>query len=108
MQERQQVTPLFAVKVCDFCNQGAFVKAYACRAFVYLKGTPMEHYRCEEWTACADCASLIDGEQWSALAERTVQAFVKQHRTAASDVPILREHINNLHSAFRQHLIREA
>lgn len=68
----------------------------------------MEHYRCEEWAACAECAALIDAEQWDKLAERTVQAFVRQHRTAISDVPALREHVSNLHSAFRQYLIREA
>ena len=108
MQDIAQTTTFFAAKICDFCNKGSFIKAYACHAFVYLKGTPMEHYRYEEWTACEDCARLIDAEQWNALAERTVQAFTTQHRTVTSDVPILREHVKNLHQAFRQNLIPEA
>jgi len=95
-------------QVCDFCNQGTFVKAYACHAFVYLKGTPMEHYRCEEWTACAECAALVDAEQWNALTDRAVRAFVKLHRPLDYDVPALREHVSDLHSAFRQYLIRES
>jgi hypothetical protein len=101
-------TPAVSFPVCDFCNQGSFIKAYACHSFVYLKGTAMEHYRCEEWTACTDCAALIDHEQWNALTDRVVRAFVKQHRTLEYDVPALWEHVNDLHSAFRQYLIRES
>ena len=108
MSESARDTSLSLLTVCDFCNRGSFIKAYACHAFVYLKGTPMEHYRYEEWAACADCATLIDAGQWDKLAERTVQAFVKQHRTAPRDVPTLREHVSNQHSAFRQYLIPEA
>ena len=107
MREKVQPAPLFVTKPCDFCNHGSFVKAYACRAFVYLKGTSMQHYRCEEWTACAICAGLIDGGQWSELAERTVEAFVKQHGTVNSEVPTIREHVEKLHGAFRQYLISE-
>lgn len=68
----------------------------------------MEHYRCEEWTACAECATLIDNEQWTALTDRAVHAFVRQHRPVDYDVPALREHVNELHAAFRQYLIRES
>jgi hypothetical protein len=100
--------PSFLFAVCDFCNHGTFVKAYACHSFVYLKGTPMEHYRCEEWTACGECAAFIDNEQWSALTDRAVRAFVRQHRPVDYDVPALREHVSDLHSAFRQYLIRES
>lgn len=108
MSAETRPAPSFAFQVCDFCNQAMFVKAYACHSFVYLKGTPMEHYRCEEWTACAECAALVDSEQWSALTDRAVRAFVKQHRPVDYDVPALREHVSDLHSAFRQYLIRES
>ena len=108
MQADTAFLPRFSPEACDFCCQGTFVKAYACHSFVYLKGTPMEHYRCEEWTACAECARLIDAEKWNALTERAVQAFVKQHRIVTCDVPVLREQMQNLHSAFRQYLIPES
>jgi len=98
----------FLYQVCDFCNQGKLVKAYACHSFVYLKGTPMEHYRCEEWAACAECAGLIDSGRWPDLRERAVQAFVRQHKLVDYDIPVLREQVQDLHSAFRQYLIRES
>ena len=101
-------TANFLLQVCDFCNQEKFVKAYACHSFVYLKGTPMEHYRCEEWTACSECAGLIDAERWPDLRERAVQAFVRQHRLGNFDVPLLREQVQHLHTAFRQYMIRES
>ena len=98
----------FASKICDFCTQALFVKAYACHSFVYLKGTPMEHYACEEWTACVACAELIDHEKWDALTERAVQAFVKQHRPQGCDVPLVREHMHSLYQGFRQNMIMES
>ena len=108
MKDKDLTFGALAVQVCDFCNQGKFEKAYACHSFVYLKGTPMEHYRCEEWTACAECASLIDAEKWTALTDRVVRAFTKQNQVVNCDVPVLREQVHELHSAFRQYLIRES
>jgi hypothetical protein len=108
MQAQTHSLPGFPHQVCDFCNQGSFVKAYACHSFVYLKGTPMEHYRCEEWAACGECAALIDAEQWGTLTDRAVRAFVRQHQAIDYDVPALREHVSDLHRAFRQYLIRES
>lgn len=108
MHADMSLLPQFSAEACDFCNQAIFVKSYACRTFVYLKGTPMEHYRCEEWTACAECARLIDAEKWDALTGRAVQAFVKQHGVVTCDVPVIREQMQNLHSAFRQYRILES
>ena len=102
------LVPQLSARICDFCTQAVFVKAYACHSFVYLKGTPMEHYSCEEWTACSECAVLIDNEKWNALTERAVRAFVKQHRLHQGDISVVREQMHYLHNAFRQNLIPEA
>jgi hypothetical protein len=76
-----------APKRCDFCTQGKYVKAYACHSFVYLKGTAMEAYARQDWTACAECAGLIDAKKWNALTERTLRGIVKDHQVAREDVP---------------------
>ena len=99
--------PLWS-KVCDFCAEAVFVKVYACHSFVYLKGTPLEHYACEEWTACSECAELIDAAKWNELTERSLQFFVKHHRLADQDVPLLRDQLHGLHQAFRQYMIPES
>jgi hypothetical protein len=108
MQTEALLATGFAFKSCDFCSQGPFVKAYACRSFVHLKGTPMAHARGEEWTACSDCAALIDQENWNALTERSVKSIARQYRISIGDVPALRDHIRDLHAAFCQYLICES
>jgi hypothetical protein len=95
-------------EICDFCVQASLVKAYACSPFVYLKGTPMEHWSCDHWAACQDCACLIDAGKWGALADRAARAFVRQHRLPQTEIVPVRQQMNNLYSAFRQHLIPEA
>ena len=84
------------------------MKAYACHCFVYLKGTPMEHYSRLEWTACAECAQLIDTDKWNALSERAVRSFVKQHRLSEYEVPGLRRQMHYLHDTFRRNMIPES
>jgi hypothetical protein len=96
------------IKACDFCAEAMFVKAYACHSFVYLKGTSLEHYACEEWTACSECAELIDAAKWNDLTERAVRFFVKHHRLAHHDVPLVRAQLHGLHQAFRQYMILES
>jgi hypothetical protein len=96
------------VKACDFCADAAFVKAYACQSFVYLKGTSLEHHACEEWTACSQCAALIDSAQWGDLTERAVRFFVKHHSLEYDDVPLVRAELHGLHQAFRQYMIAES
>jgi len=96
------------VEVCDFCTQAVLCKAYACHPFVYLKGTPMEHWSSGHWAACEACALLIDAGKWGALAERAARAFVREHRLPQSEVTLVRQQMNNLHTAFRQYMIPEA
>jgi hypothetical protein len=108
MQLDYACAPQLSTRICDFCMQSLFVKAYACHSFVYLKGTAMEHYSREEWTACSECAALIDAEKWNALTERAVRSFVKQHRLSYGDVPAVREQMHYLYSAFRQNMIPES
>ncbi len=104
-----QTTLVFlSTKLCDFCTQGKFVKAYACHSFVYLKGTPLEAHAHQEWTACAACSELIDGEKWQALTERTMRGLANDHEVSYEDVRAVRTHMQDLLAAFRQNMIPEA
>jgi hypothetical protein len=47
----------------------------------------MEAYARQDWTACAECAGLIDAKKWNALTERTLRGIVKDHQVAREDVP---------------------
>ena len=85
-----------------------FVKAYACYSFVYLKGTSLECHSAQEWIACGDCASLIDAQEWTALTRRAVTTLAKQYRLSGSEIPWFREQIDQLHIAFRRHIIAES
>ena len=96
-----------SAELCDFCGVAVFVKAYACHSFVYLKGTPVERETGQQWTACAECAHLIDTRKWNGLTERAVRAFVREIGMVDADALALREQLQHLHGAFRQHMIAE-
>ena len=100
--------PRRLANACDFCSQGSFVKAYACHSFVYWKGTEMECHSAQEWSACATCAALIDGKQWRALTNRAVIALARSYGLSCSEIPLFREQIDQLHGAFRRHVIAES
>jgi hypothetical protein len=97
-----------AITLCDFCGDAIFIKAYACRSFVYLKGTPVEQETGEQWAACAECAYLIDRQKWNRLTERAVRAFFRGIEMPNRDLHVLREQLQHLHGAFRQYMIAEA
>lgn len=68
----------------------------------------MESHSAQEWIACSDCASMIDAQQWHALTTRAVSALAKQYGLSCSEVPFFREQIDQLHGAFRRHIIAES
>jgi len=57
------------------------------------------------WTACRECAELVDSERWSGLTERSLRQFLINHTIAAYDEAILREQFREIHKLFRQHRI---
>lgn len=102
------MTELKAKGVCDFCGeacnadmQGA--KAYDCADFPMPMTAAMSY---GAWGACPACATLIDGEQWSALQDRMTELCRRRFGFPAElMLPKLRQmHMQQL-QLFRQHRV---
>jgi hypothetical protein len=62
-------------KVCDFCSMPSVSWQYPARSFDAMRGV------CRSiggWYACETCHDLIEGENWTTLADRCVEHFCKQ------------------------------
>jgi hypothetical protein len=54
-----------------------------------------------QWYACADCAELIDTDNWELLIERNLAAYAQIRPIPDGEEPILREQVEHLVEAFR-------
>jgi hypothetical protein len=94
--------PEAGAEVCDFCSAPRPVWVYRAREFAvaaYGWGSS------GGWAACVPCANLIERGDWTALAERSVEAN-PQVRSASARWPEARalalEAAHQLHALFRR------
>jgi hypothetical protein len=74
---------------CDFCGDCQCLREY-----------PADH-GVINWYACANCAALIDGEQWQPLIEGSLAAYVQLRAVPDGEEAVLRNHVEQLVNAFR-------
>lgn len=74
---------------CDFCGD------YQC-----LREYPTDDHAVN-WYACANCARLIDAENWEQLIERSLEAYGQLRAVPDGEEPVLRNHVEELVNAFR-------
>jgi hypothetical protein len=55
------------------------------------------------WYTCANCARLIDAEQWAQLIERSLAAYVQLRAVPDGEESVLRKHVEHLVEAFRKY-----
>jgi len=92
--------------ICDFCSSSDPPWLYPCRTFRITIGLPGERGESrDDWTACDECARLIEADDRKALSARALAAQVARH-------PLLpqpgvygdaRSLIDTLHRAFWEH-----
>ena len=74
---------------CDFCGRSESLQEY-----------PTDH-GIVNWYVCADCARMIDTEQWDQLIDRSFAAYTRIRAVPDSDEPVLRQQVESLVHAFR-------
>ena len=74
---------------CDFCGFPVVSKEY-----------PTDR-RGINWYACADCARIIDVEDWNGLVERGVAAYAQMRSIPDDEKPLLRKRAERLVENFR-------
>jgi hypothetical protein len=94
-------------EVCDFCAAESTHRLYACRNFMWLNYTMFAQESVGAWTACEECARLVDEGKWSELTERALAAFKRIHGYTADEEPYFREQFWELHQLFKEHMITE-
>lgn len=60
---------------CDFCNAatGPGKRTYRAKSHIILTSPRANWVDRGDWTACADCAELIERQEWKALLARAKQ-----------------------------------
>jgi hypothetical protein len=76
-----------AAPVCDFCLNVPVIRCYNADSFVLDSAHPevgltRPLYSAGGWTACVECAALVDAGEWITLIDRAVDAFIRRHPEA--------------------------
>jgi hypothetical protein len=72
---------------CDFCTSDLGSEIWILPVSDFLAGVDpttgkIQGYK-DDWSACPECAELIDGNRWTALVRRTRQIWETAHGIAA-------------------------
>lgn len=88
---------------CDFCNTRPALKFYPCNNFA-LNSLPVFRSGNGAWAACQKCSEFVDAAQWSSLAERSFQKFMKHHAVPRHSAIAVRIQFSDLVRLFATHM----
>lgn len=97
--------------VCDFCGGDKIRWAYPADDFMIGAIAALDPETGEAidvqpmgskgpWAACAECAELIEREDYEALKKRGIESIPREQIT---DMKLARTMLANMHNGFRQH-----
>jgi hypothetical protein len=99
--------------ICDFCDAKPIAKVYdaAPVATVFLGARIL--FPDTKWTACTDCAALIDQGHWTELTDRCADIWFKEMRNGGMHIgyreqSALRQDLERMHASFREAMGRTA
>lgn len=79
-QGEDTLTEQITAPVCDFCFDSRLRWEYPCETFTI----PDIHFGSENgWLACDRCSTLIEADDWEALASRSIRSW--ENRMGGSD-----------------------
>lgn len=122
-RDGHQATPTVDIDVtgdalCDFCGEANPAWIYACRSFrldvIAINPTSGESLVIDEgshddWAACETCKTLIEAGNWSEVADRSIDTYLKANNfTGAVAEQHRREYLPAaaaMHAQFRHHRI---
>jgi hypothetical protein len=103
--------------VCDFCSDPLPLDGecwtFPCESFQYpfiaIEGSTMQtEGSAEGWAACDVCYALVEAEDRTGLALRSVEKDIERHPNAASERPVLIAMTRAMQDKFFEHRNGEA
>jgi hypothetical protein len=107
-------SPLYRVKpICDFCDAKAIAKVYDAAPVATVFAGARILFPDTKWTACPDCASLIDRGQWTELTDRCAEIWLREMRNDGMHIgyreqSAIRQDLERMHASFREAMGRTA
>lgn len=99
--------------ICDLCGSTNPVTVYQCRDFGLDPSAPPLQVGVKAINAvraCAECAALIDADDWDGLADRGVEvleSMIRAGRVPSSSLST-RQYVEMCHGIFRNHKMRHS
>lgn len=106
--------PLFGAKpMCDFCDAKPIEKVYDAAPVATVFAGARILFPDTKWTACANCAGLIDRGQWTELTDRCAEIWLREMRNGGMHIgyreqSALRQDLERMHASFREAMGRTA
>jgi len=88
---------------CDFCSAPGPVWRYPARSFVAYCAPNIAGESVGDWAACDLCHVLIEADDRSGLAQRSLDELILKHPEAIAAAAVLREDLAELHQQFFAH-----
>ena len=88
---------------CDFCSVPGPVWRYPARSFVAYCAPNVAGESVGDWAACDLCHVLIEDDDRSGLAQRSLDELILKHPEAIAAAAVLREDLAELHQQFFAH-----
>jgi hypothetical protein len=99
--------------ICDFCSGPQIYAVYGANDFVFSRyqddqGRNWVTKSQGSWTACAECAELIETERWEQLVDRSVIAIRTKYGLRGRTPTELRSEVRRMHELFRNGMRKAA
>ena len=88
---------------CDFCSAAGPVWRYPARSFTAYCAPNVAAESVGDWAACDLCHVLIEDDDRSGLAQRSLDELILKHPEAIMAAAVLREDLAELHQQFFAH-----
>jgi hypothetical protein len=88
---------------CDFCSVPGPVWRYPARSFVAYRAPNVAGESVGDWAACDPCHALIEADDRSGLAQRSLDELILKHPEAIAAAVVLYDDLAVLHQQFFAH-----
>jgi len=88
---------------CDFCSMPGPIWRYPARSFIAYCAPDVAGDSVGDWAACGLCHVLIEADDRSGLAQRSLDELILKHPEAIAAAAVLCEDLAELHQQFFAH-----
>ena len=88
---------------CDFCSMPGPAWRYPARSFIAYYAANVAGESVGDWAACDLCHLLIEADDRSGLAQRSLDELILKHPEVIAAAAVLYEELAKLHQEFFAH-----